>query len=73
MPTIAEKIFASHSDNGKVEAGEIVNADVDIIMMHEMLGMRVADTYKELNLDKDQELELVKGKDECLFYVRLKK
>ena len=52
MPTIAEKIFASHSDKGKVEAGEIVNADVDIIMMHEMLGMRVADTYEELNLDK---------------------
>ncbi len=52
MPTIAEKIFASHSDNPKVEAGQIVNADVDIIMMHEMLGMRVADTFEELGLDK---------------------
>ncbi|MHA1237588.1 MAG: hypothetical protein ACTSQ9_08025 [Candidatus Hodarchaeales archaeon] len=28
---------------------------------------------KELNLPEDQELELVKGKDEYLFYVKLKK
>lgn len=52
MPTIAEKIFAAHAEGSKVEAGQIVNADVDIIMMHEMLGMRVADTYEELNLEK---------------------
>jgi 3-isopropylmalate/(R)-2-methylmalate dehydratase large subunit len=52
MPTIAEKIFAAHTDEKTVEAGQIVNADVDIIMMHEMLGMRVAGTYEELNLDK---------------------
>lgn len=51
MPTIAEKIFAIHSGEPKVEPGQIVNADVDIIMMHEMLGMRVADTYKEFELD----------------------
>ncbi|NVM29135.1 MAG: 3-isopropylmalate dehydratase large subunit [Candidatus Helarchaeota archaeon] len=52
MPTIAEKIFASHCEESKVDAGQIVNADVDVIMMHEMLGMRVADTYEELSLDK---------------------
>ncbi|MFX1297493.1 MAG: 3-isopropylmalate dehydratase large subunit [Promethearchaeota archaeon] len=52
MLTIAEKIFAAHTEEPKIEAGQIVNADVDIIMLHEMLGMRVADTYKELNLDK---------------------
>ncbi|MDD1778094.1 MAG: 3-isopropylmalate dehydratase large subunit, partial [Candidatus Helarchaeota archaeon] len=51
MPTIAEKIFAIHSGESKVEPGQIVNADVDIIMMHEMLGMRVAATYEELQLD----------------------
>ncbi len=51
MPTIAEKIFAIHSGEPKVEPGQIVNADVDIIMMHEMLGMRVADIYKEFGLD----------------------
>jgi 3-isopropylmalate/(R)-2-methylmalate dehydratase large subunit len=52
MPTIAEKIFAAHTNEQKVEAGQIVNADVDVIMMHEMLGMRVADIYNELNLEK---------------------
>ncbi|MHA1648807.1 MAG: 3-isopropylmalate dehydratase large subunit [Candidatus Helarchaeota archaeon] len=52
MPTIAEKIFAMHTTESTVEAGQIVEADVDIIMMHEMLGMRVADTYEELNLSK---------------------
>jgi len=52
IPTIAEKIFQFHTDEKKVEAGQIVNADVDIIMMHEMLGMRVADIYEELNLDR---------------------
>lgn len=51
MPTIAEQIFATHTDEPKVEAGQIVNADVDIIMMHEMLGMRVSETYEELHLD----------------------
>jgi len=51
MPTIAEKILAIHSGEPKVEPGQIVNADIDIIMMHEMLGMRVAATYEELQLD----------------------
>ncbi len=51
MPTIAEKIFAIHSGDAEVEPGQIVNADVDVIMMHEMLGMRVADIYAELNLE----------------------
>ena len=32
-----------------------------------------SELLEELNLDKDQELELVKGKDEYLFYVKLKK
>ncbi|MHA1944610.1 MAG: hypothetical protein ACW97W_00810 [Candidatus Hodarchaeales archaeon] len=32
-----------------------------------------SELLEELNLDKDQDLELVKGKDEYLFYVRLKK
>jgi hypothetical protein len=32
-----------------------------------------SELLEELNLDTDQELELVKGKDEYLFYVKLKK
>lgn len=52
MSTIAEKILASHSGQSKVEPGQIVNATVDIIMVHDMLGMRVVDTFKEIELDE---------------------
>jgi len=36
--TISEKILASHSGREHVEPGEIVNAKVDLAMVHEMLG-----------------------------------
>ncbi len=52
MATITEKIFANHVEKGKVEPGEIVNADVDIIMVHEMLGMRVIDNFNEIGIEK---------------------
>ncbi|MHA1784605.1 MAG: 3-isopropylmalate dehydratase large subunit [Candidatus Helarchaeota archaeon] len=52
MPTISEKIFAAHCDQKKVEPGDIINAEVDIIMVHEMLGMRVIDNFNEIGLEK---------------------
>ena len=52
MPTMTEKIFANHVEKGKVEPGEIVNADVDIIMVHEMLGMRVINNFNEIGIEK---------------------
>nr|MDO8062357.1 hypothetical protein [Candidatus Freyrarchaeum guaymaensis] len=36
--TISEKILASHSGKERVEPGEMVNAKVDVAMVHEMLG-----------------------------------
>lgn len=36
--TISEKILASHSGKKKVEPGDIVNARIDRVMVHEMLG-----------------------------------
>lgn len=36
--TLSEKILASHSGRERVEPGEIVNAKVDLVMVHEMLG-----------------------------------
>jgi len=52
--TIAEKILASHSDRGEVHSGEIVNASVDRVMVHEMLGLSggVAEVFEKLNLDR---------------------
>lgn len=41
--TISEKILASHSGNEKVEPGDIVNARIDRVMMHEMLGNQPQD------------------------------
>ena len=50
MATIAEKILASHSETTKVEPGQIINAKVDVIMSHEMLGMRVIDIFNEIGV-----------------------
>jgi len=52
MSTIAEKILASHSGNPKVEPGQIVDAYVDIIMVHEMLGMRVVDIFNNIGIEE---------------------
>lgn len=41
--TISEKILASHSGSKKVEPGEIVNAKIDRVMVHEMLGNQSLD------------------------------
>jgi 3-isopropylmalate/(R)-2-methylmalate dehydratase large subunit len=41
--TISEKILASHSGNKKVKPGDIINAKVDRVMVHEMLGNQPPD------------------------------
>jgi len=52
--TIAEKILASHSGKDGVSPGEIVEASVDRVMVHEMLGTPggVAELYEKLNMDR---------------------
>ncbi|MFX1297495.1 MAG: 3-isopropylmalate dehydratase large subunit [Promethearchaeota archaeon] len=44
MSTIVEKILANHSKNEKVEAGEIIEVDIDLVMLTEQLGRRI---YRE--------------------------
>ncbi|MHA1926996.1 MAG: 3-isopropylmalate dehydratase large subunit [Candidatus Thorarchaeota archaeon] len=39
--TLTEKILAAHSKNGRASAGEIIDASVDLIMVHEVLGSRI--------------------------------
>jgi 3-isopropylmalate/(R)-2-methylmalate dehydratase large subunit len=46
--TLAEKLLATHTDDGKASAGEIVEADVDLLMVHEVLGSRILDILKEM-------------------------
>jgi len=52
--TIAEKILADHSGKNRVSPGEIVNATIDRVMVHEMLGLPggVAELFEKLNLEK---------------------
>ena len=39
--TLVEKILATHTENGKASAGGIIDASVDLIMVHEVLGSRI--------------------------------
>jgi 3-isopropylmalate/(R)-2-methylmalate dehydratase large subunit len=55
MATIAEKILASHSSADRIKPGEIIDAKVDIIMSHEMLGMRVIDIFNEIGVEEIKE------------------
>jgi len=52
--TIAEKILADHSGRVEVSSGEIVNATIDRVMVHEMLGVPggVAELFEKLGLEK---------------------
>jgi homoaconitate hydratase family protein len=50
--TIAEKIFQSHCSSGKVEPGQFIEAEIDLIMVHEQLGGRIHKEYEKLGLDK---------------------
>ncbi|MHA1960706.1 MAG: 3-isopropylmalate dehydratase large subunit [Candidatus Thorarchaeota archaeon] len=50
--TLAEKILASHSSDGKAAAGDIVEATVDFVMVHEVLGSRIKPILDEMGVEK---------------------
>ena len=50
--TIAEKILASHTNDGKANAGEIVEARVDLLMVHEVLGSRIIPILDDMGFKK---------------------
>ncbi len=50
--TLAEKILASHSTEGKATAGEIIEAEVDLLMTHEVLGSRILPILEEMGLER---------------------
>ena len=49
--TIAEKIFSSHS-NKKVKAGDIIIADVDVLMAQDGTAPLVIKSFEELGIEK---------------------
>jgi 3-isopropylmalate/(R)-2-methylmalate dehydratase large subunit len=48
MSTIVEKILAAHSGRKKVEAGQIIEANIDLVMLTEQLGRRIYRDWDEL-------------------------
>lgn len=48
---IVEKILASHSNDKEVFPGDTIEADIDLVMVHEQLGGRIAPEYSKLGCD----------------------
>ena len=51
MPTISEKILAKASGNDKVEAGDIVIADIDIAMTHDLTGPLSVESFNKIGAE----------------------
>jgi len=49
--TLAEKILGSHTEKGQAIAGEIVEASVDFLMVHEVLGSRILPVLEEMGFE----------------------
>ncbi|TFG33707.1 3-isopropylmalate dehydratase large subunit [Candidatus Thorarchaeota archaeon] len=47
--TLAEKLLASHTVDGKASAGDIVEAKIDLLMVHEVLGSRIIPILDEMD------------------------
>lgn len=52
MSTIAEKILSRASGQGQVEAGDIVMADIDIAMMHDLTGPLAVESFNKIGTEK---------------------
>ena len=51
MPTMSEKILAKASNRTKVEAGDIVIADIDIAMTHDLTGPLSIQAFNKIGCD----------------------
>lgn len=52
MSTMAEKIFARACGKGEAEAGDIVMADIDIAMMHDLTGPLAVESFNKIGTGK---------------------
>ena len=50
--TVAEKILKTHSKVEDISPGQFIEAEIDLIMVHEQLGGRIHKEYEKLGLDK---------------------
>ena len=49
---MSEKILAKASGNDKVEAGDIIMADIDVAMVHDLTGPLTLQSLEQINTDK---------------------
>ncbi|MHA2290393.1 MAG: 3-isopropylmalate dehydratase large subunit [Promethearchaeota archaeon] len=49
--TIAEKILKTHSNVDEISPGQFIEAEIDLIMVHEQLGGRIHLEYEKLGID----------------------
>ncbi|MHA1194144.1 MAG: 3-isopropylmalate dehydratase large subunit [Promethearchaeota archaeon] len=49
--TITEKILKEHSQEKNISPGNFLEADIDLIMVHEQLGGRIHKEYEKLGID----------------------
>ncbi|TXT56034.1 MAG: 3-isopropylmalate dehydratase large subunit 1 [Candidatus Thorarchaeota archaeon] len=50
--TIAEKILGAHTKQGEASAGETIEASVDLLMVHEVLGSRIIPILDEMCVEE---------------------
>ncbi|TFF67398.1 3-isopropylmalate dehydratase large subunit [Candidatus Thorarchaeota archaeon] len=50
--TLAEKILSDHSIDGQATAGDVIEAHVDLLMTHEVLGSRIIPILDEMGFEK---------------------
>ena len=52
MPTMSEKILAKASNNKNVEAGDIIIANIDIAMTHDLTGPLSIKAFEKIGVGK---------------------
>ena len=52
MPTMSEKILAKASGKNHVEAGDIVIANIDVAMTHDLTGPLSVESFEKIGVDK---------------------
>ena len=52
MPTMSEKILAKASNKDKVEAGDIIIANIDVAMTHDLTGPLSVESFEKIGAEK---------------------
>ena len=59
MPTMSEKILAEASNNDSVEAGDIIIANIDVAMVHDLTGPLSVQSFNKIGTEKVWDCEKI--------------